>query len=136
MTPTARSLKYCRELGWEADKTECYNCFSHKYSDLFGFIDIIALTEKGRVIAIQATTSSNMSARIKKIANRPAIPRILLIGGAGIEVWGWGKYKVKIGGKAVRWAVRRTVVDLPLLDQHEYASPDLPSPQVSCPEHD
>jgi hypothetical protein len=74
--------------------------------DLFGFIDIVALMDK-RVVGIQATSASNVSARIKKIKEECfAKAHDWLVCGGRIQVWGWGRQKVKRGGKAYVYVLR------------------------------
>jgi hypothetical protein len=58
--------------------------------DLFGFIDILAVGIGGDVLAVQATSRSNVSSRIKKIADHPGINYVRRAGWT-IEVWGWYK---------------------------------------------
>jgi len=60
--------------------------------DLFGFIDVLAISDDGEVLAIQCTSKSNMSARIKKIESNPHLPACRAAG-FQIEVWGWFKNK-------------------------------------------
>lgn len=65
MTPTARTLKYLRSLGYVAGVVERYCSFTRRRHDLFGFIDIIAV-RGDEVLGVQATTASNLNARIEK----------------------------------------------------------------------
>lgn len=91
MTPTARTLEKCRELGWEAEVVERWLPFSKVRKDLFGFIDIVAITPHG-ILGIQTTSRSNVSARMRKITEQHAATlRDWKAAGGHIEVWGWGK---------------------------------------------
>ena len=108
ISPTARSLKVLRSEGYTADKVEYTVAYSYIKKDLFGCIDIVAVKE-GTILGVQATSSSNASARVKKSAALPAL-RQWLLGGGLFEVWGWLKSK-----KSRRWELRRipvTVEDL------------------------
>ena len=67
-SPTQLSLAMLREDGWFCWITEHYNYFSKTRQDLWGFGDILAL-KPGQILCCQTTTASNMSARIKKIAD-------------------------------------------------------------------
>jgi hypothetical protein len=68
--------------------------------DLFGFIDIVALID-GSIVAIQCTSGSCTSARVKKILNeRQEEARKWLECGGKIEVWGWRKLKKKVGNQS------------------------------------
>lgn len=102
MTPTQRSLKYLKEEGWTAAVVEKWNPHARIRQDLFGFIDILAL--KGpETIAVQTTSGSNMSARVKKIADSKHVTDVRKAGW-GIHVHGWRK------NAQGRWVLR--VVDV------------------------
>lgn len=88
MTPTARTLQRCRGFGWACDVCEKWSPFAGKRKDLFGFLDVIALTNRG-ILGIQATSQPNMSARINKIFDTPEFYYWMCAGGL-CEVWGWG----------------------------------------------
>jgi hypothetical protein len=92
-SPTQNTLKTLRKSGYIADIAEYWNSFSRKRKDLFGFIDIVAVVDSEfpePILAIQATSYGNISARVKKIKGIPAAKRWLQSGGK-IEVWGWHK---------------------------------------------
>tara|TARA_R100001086_G_scaffold238110_2_gene162644 strand:+ start:11147 stop:11497 length:351 start_codon:yes stop_codon:yes gene_type:complete len=110
MSPTARSLKCLKDDGWIAQVVERFCPYSRKRIDLFGVIDIVAIhPDRPGVFGIQATTSSNQSARIKKcLASESA--RIWIKTGNYLQVWGWSKKKIKRGGIAVRWSVNKNIV--------------------------
>jgi hypothetical protein len=74
-SPTQLSLAMLRDDGWFCWITEHYNYFSKTRQDLWGFVDIIAL-KPGQRLAIQTTTASNMSARIKKIADHENVGKV------------------------------------------------------------
>ena len=95
MTPTARSLKKLRDEGWTPDVVESYNYFTKKRKDFFGIADIVAYgsdseIEKGVLRAIQCTSYSNISARVRKIEDSEHLGG-LRDAGMRIEVWGWRK---------------------------------------------
>lgn len=112
MSPTERSLRHCRDLGWVADVAEKWVPFSRNRRDLFGFVDVVALTGE-HILAIQATSGSNVAARLKKIRDLPAHRDWLKSGGL-LEVWGWRQvaHKNKDGSrsKVDRWSVRRVPI--------------------------
>ena len=59
--------------------------------DLFGIIDILAL--RGEIIlGVQTTSSSNVSSRVKKIADSEFLPAIRKAG-IMLHVHGWSKRK-------------------------------------------
>jgi carbonic anhydrase len=89
MTLTLRSRKLLELSGYTVATVEYYNSFTKRKHDLFGCIDLLAIGN-GETIAIQVTSKSNMSARIKKIEESPALPEMLKSGWKVI-VHGWYK---------------------------------------------
>lgn len=78
-----------------------------KRFDLFGFIDLVAISPYTGIIAIQTTSGSSHSAHKKKIVGecRENALKWILCGGQ-IQLWSWSLKKLKRGGKAVRWKPR------------------------------
>ena len=97
-----------RKLGWTAEVVERWNPHARVRHDLFGFIDIMAVRD-GYTLAVQTTSASGVSARIRKIADSDHIAAVRAAGWR-VEVHGWRKQKVKRGGKATHWVAR--IVDL------------------------
>jgi hypothetical protein len=93
---------------------EHWNSFARKRNDLFGFIDIVALSDK--IVGIQCTSGSNVSARVKKILDecQDAAREWLQAGGA-IEVWGWRKISKERGSKVKIWDLRIEQITLEML---------------------
>jgi hypothetical protein len=89
MTPTQRTLKKLRDDGWIAEVVERWVPGANIRKDLFGWIDIMALRD-GQTLAVQCTSYSNMSARVKKIEESETIAEVRK---AGWSVWviGWRK---------------------------------------------
>ena len=104
-SPTQRSLKELRGAGWRVIGVEYWNNWAKCRQDLYGFADLLATRDGDKPKLIQVTTSSNMAARRTKILNNEHAPHCLR-GGFTIEVHGWGRYKVKRGGKATVWRCR------------------------------
>ena len=104
MTPMARSLKKLRDEGWTPDVVESYNYFTKKRKDFFGIADIVAYDSDGTLLAIQCTSYSNISARVRKIEDSEHLDG-LRDAGMRIEVWGWRK-----DPKKRKWVCK--VVDL------------------------
>ena len=104
-SPTQRSLKYLRGLGYTAQVVEKFNPFSKTRVDLFGCIDIVAIHSlQIGVLGVQVTSRANISARVKKCKKEPKM-KIWLSAGNMLGVHGWGlvgkkgkrkKYEVKI----------------------------------------
>lgn len=97
-----RSLRLLRERGYHCEKTEHWNPFAKIRNDLWGFCDILALEPpqkvelmpgrfmdiEGGILAVQTTSYSNLSARVKKIQSSKLLKKVL---DCGIEVvvHGW-----------------------------------------------
>jgi hypothetical protein len=88
---TSRSVDHLRQQGYLVDVVESYNFFTKRKKDLFGCLDLLAIGN-GETLAIQVTSKSNMSARIKKIEDSAALPEMLRSGWR-ILVHGWAKNK-------------------------------------------
>jgi len=103
ISPTQNSLKKIKTDGWTTVAiVEHWNPFARVRQDLFGFIDILAINDDGEVLAVQTTSYTNISARVKKIAENEHIGRVRKANWR-IEVHGWRKIKN-------RWEVK--VVDV------------------------
>jgi hypothetical protein len=87
VTPTELSLRHLREEGWSADIVERRIPHANITHDWLGVADIIAI-KGGETLAVQATSASNVSARVKKIADSPNVAAIREAG-IRIEVYGW-----------------------------------------------
>ena len=95
---TSRSVDHLRQQGYLVDVVESYNFFTKRKKDLFGCLDLLAIGN-GETLAIQVTSRSNMSARIKKIQDAEALPEMLRSKWR-IIVHGWdrgtnGRYRLK-----------------------------------------
>lgn len=86
MSPTQRTLKELRGRGYLAYILERWNQFAKRRQDMWGF-DIIAVRQ-GEIALVQCTSMSNVSARVKKIADLETTPR-LREAGFKLLVWGW-----------------------------------------------
>jgi hypothetical protein len=101
MSPTQLSLKHLRESGWTTLAiVEYWNPFARVRKDLFGFIDILAINNKGDVLAVQTTSYTNINARCKKIAENDNVGDVRKANWT-IEVHGWRKVKNKWECKVV-----------------------------------
>jgi hypothetical protein len=98
MTPSQRTVAHLRKLGYQTANVEHYNYFTKRKHDLFGCIDILAIGNN-ETLAVQVTSKSNMSSRIKKIEESEALPEMLRSNWRVI-VHGWwkgtnGRYQLK-----------------------------------------
>ena len=81
---------------------EKWNPHARIRQDLFGVVDVIGIRE-GETLAVQATSGSNVAARVKKIAESDATP-VIRAAGWRFAVHGWRK------GANGRWACREVDV--------------------------
>lgn len=100
-SPTARTLAKLKSDGYLAEVVERWIPAARKRKDLFGWCDVIGIRE-GETIAVQATSYTNISARVKKIEASDTIA-IARSAGWRIVVWGWHK-------KGSRWVCREVDV--------------------------
>jgi hypothetical protein len=99
ISPTQQALKHYRGLGYTLAITERWNPFAKIRQDLFGFIDLVAMKAGEPILAIQATSASNVSARVNKIRGLPA-HLIWLKTGARIVVFGCSRIVEIVQGDA------------------------------------
>jgi hypothetical protein len=95
---SARSIAFMKEKGYLVANVESYNHFIKRKKDLYGVIDLLCIGN-GETVAVQVTSKSNMSSRIKKIEASDAFPEMLRSGWR-VLVQGWwknakGRYEVK-----------------------------------------
>lgn len=108
MTPTARSLAKLRGEGYLCAVVERFVRFPHPGHrvDLFGFLDLLCL-RSGEVMGVQVTSGSNVSARLKKIAESPHIAAVLAAG-VRVVVHGWSLKGPR--GKRKTWECREELL--------------------------
>ena len=107
MSPTQRSLKALRERGYTAAVTEHWNAYSKVRQDLFGFIDILAIS--GDItLAVQTTSSTNVAARVAKILANPKAKAWCDTLNRQLVVHGWSKKGPR--GKRKLWECREVTV--------------------------
>ena len=100
-SPTARTMAALRSAGWTVEVVERCIPGANIRRDLFGVIDVLAIRE-GETLGVQATSASNVSARVRKLSESDVLPAIRKAGWR-LEVWGWRRV-----GRS--WTARR--VDL------------------------
>jgi hypothetical protein len=101
-SPTQRTLAECKKRGWVAAIVEKWNPHARIRQDLFGVIDILAITPSG-ILGIQACAGSSHSARAEKCRAEPRVSA-WLGAGASLAVWSWSKRGAR--GKRKLWALR------------------------------
>lgn len=92
MSPMQRSLAYLRERYPLVTVVERWNPYAHIRQDLWNIADVVAVGDD--ILAVQTTSASNLSARVKKITDSPNLP-ILRKAGIRVVCHGWGKKKGK-----------------------------------------
>lgn len=92
-SPTQRTLAEMRKRGYLCQVVEHWNPYARIRQDLFGFGDVLCLGDN-EVVMVQATSYSNTSARIKKIADHE---NVAAVRNAGIRilVHGWDGPKLR-----------------------------------------
>src|SRR5688572_10365539 len=92
MSPTQRSLKHMRDQGYFAEVVERWVPRVNIRKDFAGFADILCIhrENKGDIVAVQSTSDSNVSARVKKITEHENLA-VVRKGGFKILVHGWRK---------------------------------------------
>jgi len=78
-----------RDLGYFCWITEHWNHFAKIRQDLWGFCDILCIQGKD-IVAVQTTSYSNVSARVKKITEHENVTAVRKAG-IRIFVHGWRK---------------------------------------------
>lgn len=107
-SPTQRTLAECKRRGWTAAIVEKWNPHARIRQDLFGCIDILAITPEG-ILGIQACAGSSHSARAEKCRQEPRIAA-WIGAGASLAVWSWSKKGPR--NKAKRWTLREEEISL------------------------
>jgi hypothetical protein len=80
-----------RDLGYLCAVTERWNPFARIRQDLWGFVDVLCLRDN-EIVGVQATSGSNASARVAKIAEHENVGAVRKAG-IRIEVHSWRKVK-------------------------------------------
>jgi hypothetical protein len=102
-SPSALTAELLKKDGWLVETTERWIPGANIRKDLLGFIDQLCFKD-GEVLAVQATSWTNISARVAKITESPNLPLVRKIGW-GIWVIGW-----KWDSVAKEW--RHRIVDV------------------------
>lgn len=114
MTPAKRSLDWCKQNRYVAQVVERWNPFARIRQDLFGFIDIVAITEWNEgILGIQATVTDKTSARLNKILNNKDLKetlRVWLSAKNKFQIHGWAKRGPR--GKRKLWELKRIPITL------------------------
>lgn len=107
LSPTQRTIRALKNEGTICGIVEKFNPHVGPHGirqDLFGFLDVIALSPNG-IIGVQCCAGSGHAAHKAKILANEVAPEWLKSGGR-IQIWSWSKKKLKRGGVAMRWQPR------------------------------
>ena len=97
-SPTQKTLKYLKGFGYSAHVVEKWNPFAKIRQDMFGWVDVVAVSpEILGVLGVQTTTKKNMKARLDKALGNKALVAWVKAGGR-LVIHGWHK-------KAGKWEV-------------------------------
>jgi len=99
-SPTQRSLEVMRERGYLCDVVERWIPGANVRRDLYGFIDLLCIVRdphselfrKDPIVAVQATSGTNVAALITKITEHENLAAVRKAG-IRILVHGWSKRK-------------------------------------------
>jgi hypothetical protein len=110
-SPTQRTLRECRRRGWTACVVERWIAQARQRVDAFGFGDVLAVDPAGEggAILLQATSGSNVAARVSKILDLDTT-HAWLAAGNRVAVWGWAKRGPR--GQRKVWTVREVEITL------------------------
>lgn len=101
-SPTSRTLEHLRGAGYElVQVVERWNPHARVRQDLFGIVDVLAI-RGAEIVGVQATSGSNVAARVAKLTEHASTP-VLRKAGVRLLVHGWRKARG-------RWVLRE--VDL------------------------
>lgn len=100
MSPTQLTLKKWRKAGYMCQVVEKWNPHARIRQDLFGCIDVLAVGN-GETVGIQSTSAGNLSARVKKIEDKPETVATLRDADWRIVIEGWKKPKHRWECRAV-----------------------------------
>lgn len=90
-SPTQRTLAELRKRKYPlVQVVERWNPFAHVRVDLFGIIDVVAVSSSGETLAVQCTSGDHVAERVAKITDSDALA-ILRLANWRVMVWGWRK---------------------------------------------
>ena len=97
VSPTQNTLKWMRAQGYLSAVVERWNPHARIRQDLFGIIDVLGVSDEG-TLAVQSTSDSNLSARVKKMRESEHLGTLIAAGWT-VVAQGWKK-------KSGRWVSR------------------------------
>lgn len=119
-SPTQRSLALLRKSWPLVEVTEHWNAFAKVRHDLYKFIDVLCCGEDS-MLAVQATSGSNVSARFEKLRYLPSVAFWLKSSSRKIHIHGWAVRGER--GKRKLWTCRTVELRLNETGAVEMADP-------------
>ena len=109
MSPTQKTLEWCRKQNFSVQTVEKWNRFAKRRIDLFGCIDLVYLTgiDGSGVYGVQCCITGDISKRREKILTVYAgfnDLRNWFRSGNTLEIHGWAKRGAR--GKRKLWTLR------------------------------
>lgn len=120
MTPTQRTLKELRKRGFKAGVVERWLRYAGQFGkrqDLFGIIDIVAITSDVTLGVQSCGNSFTKHYRELTEEKNQESYDWLMCPHRSLEIWAWRKMKKKRGGKAMIWQPRIVEITLRDLDK-------------------
>jgi hypothetical protein len=121
ISPTQRTLKEARLRGYEVQVVERWNPHAKVRVDLFGVIDLVAITaaeqlgcEPMRILGIQACAGGSHATRRAKILAEPRAKQWIEAGGL-LSIWSWAKQGAR--GKRKTWTLRIEAITASMFEQ-------------------
>lgn len=110
-SPTARAMKFYRELGFLIEKVEqrLPHCFITR--DLFNVIDLVAIKPGVGIVGVQATSGANHASRRTKALAEPLLRKWFESGGR-FEVISFAERCIAGPGSKKKWTPRRDEVSV------------------------
>lgn len=90
ISPTQRTLKYLRDLGWLSHVVEKWVPQAGRRIDMFGMIDLVAISPD-TTLGVQATSGANVAARVSKLRDHENLAAWLACPSRDLWVIGWRK---------------------------------------------
>lgn len=100
---TELTLKYLRDLGYEAQVVEKYNSLTRQRKDLFGVIDIIAIKRGEPLLGVQSTSYQQRAKHLALIERLKATVELWCSTRSEFWMITWRKQKLVRGGKAFKY---------------------------------
>lgn len=109
MSPTARTLHALRKAGHLVAVVERWIPQAKVRRDLYGFGDILAVSDAG-IWAVQVSMTGDRGRRLEKLQNLVIGPRVVrwLRAGGHVFVIAWTKHKPAPGRTLARWSATAT----------------------------